>query len=99
MSESKTSLRSRSRSTVDGLIALMYHLVHATSQGQIDPALARDLGRNVCREIEGFIDTNSPGTLDTERLAEAVLRLDKTLMDAQSSMLLDTIRAVRQQTP
>lgn len=49
---SKMSIASPARSAPSGLIALLFHLCHAASQGQLDPALVRDLGKRIHTEVD-----------------------------------------------
>ncbi|WP_454763271.1 hypothetical protein [Cupriavidus campinensis] len=90
----KTRMHPGSRSTADGLAALLYHLVHATSQGQLDPAFARLLGRHIRGEIEAYKAASPQRGIERDMLDEAVSRFDHTLVQSQSHQLLDAVRCI-----
>ncbi|QYY32784.1 MULTISPECIES: hypothetical protein [Cupriavidus] len=89
MPSTKKALRSKPVSTAPGLVSLLYHLVHATSQGLLDPELARDLGRLIYSEIETLQSASPPSRIDMDLLREAASRFDDTVLQARSSLLID----------
>lgn len=89
MPATKKTLRSKPVSTAPGLVSLLYHLVHATSQGLVEPELARDLGRLIYSEIEMLQSASTPSRVDMDLLREAASRFEDTVLQARSSLLID----------
>jgi hypothetical protein len=89
MPGTKKTLRSKPVSTPSGLVSLLYHLVHATSQGQLDPELARDVGRIIYSEMELLQSASTPSQVDMDLLREAASRFDETVLRVRSSLLID----------
>lgn len=89
MPTTRKTLRSKPVSTAPGLVGLLYHLVHATSQGLLEPELARDLGRLIYSEIEMLQSASTPSRVDLDLLREAASRFEDTVLQARSSLLID----------
>ncbi|AZG16652.1 MULTISPECIES: hypothetical protein [Cupriavidus] len=73
--------------TADGLAALLYHIAHGASQGQLDPEFVRKLCKRVDKEIEAMEDADKLTAPDRERLQHAVSTLRNTA-DAEEGALL-----------
>ncbi|SDD84481.1 hypothetical protein SAMN05216345_11818 [Cupriavidus sp. YR651] len=89
----KMNMASPARSTPSGLIALLFHLSHAASQGQLDPVLVRDLGKRLYPEIGSFKTDGATSQVELNGLAEAMDKFEDTLLAARSHMLLSAIRS------
>lgn len=99
MPGTKKTLRSRPVSTASGLVSLLYHLVHATSQGQLDPELVRDVGRILYSEMELLQSASKPSQVDMDLLREAASRFDETVLRARSSLLIDARSRILDPSP
>jgi hypothetical protein len=64
-------------------------LIHATSQGELDPALAQSLGREILREIDRLKAASAPGEHDAALLDDAISRFDDTVLQARCSLLTE----------
>lgn len=73
--------------TAEGLAALIYHIAHGASQGQLDPEFVRKLCKRVDKEIEAMEDTAKLAAPDRDRLHHAVQTLRATA-DAEEGALL-----------
>lgn len=73
--------------TPEGLIALIYHIAHGASQGQLDPEFVRKLCKRVDKELEAMEAAEKLAAPDRERLHHAVQSLHGTV-DAEEGALL-----------
>ncbi|MDF3837169.1 hypothetical protein P3W85_30060 [Cupriavidus basilensis] len=65
--------------TPEGLTALLQHLVHVTSQGQLDPELVRKLGKRLIKEAEVLTQAGGLNDDQLSDLDEALARLDQMI--------------------
>lgn len=87
--------------TPDGLAALIYHIAHGASQGQLDPEFVRKLCKRVDKEIEAMEDGDKLAAPERERLHHAVQTLRNTADAEEGALLtraLERLRTVDAQT-
>ncbi|MDF3831548.1 hypothetical protein P3W85_01020 [Cupriavidus basilensis] len=82
--------------TVEGLTALLYHLAHATSQGQLDPDLVRKLGKHLGTEIDDLKENGILHAVQLTGLAEALAKFDEVAVFSEGSLLAKAASRLRE---
>jgi len=88
--------------TPEGLAALIYHIAHGASQGQLDPEFVRKLGKRVDKELEAMEAAEHLTAADKEQLLHAVQTLQRTADVQEGARLtraLDRLRKHDEQPP
>jgi len=88
--------------TPEGLAALIYHIAHGASQGQLDPEFVRKLGKRVDKELEAMEAAEQLTAADKEQLLQAVQTLQRTADVQEGARLtraLDRLRKRDAQPP
>jgi hypothetical protein len=81
--------------TPEGLTALIYHIAHGASQGQLDPEFVRKLGKRVDKELEAMQATERLTAADREQLLHAVQTLHKTTDVEEGARLTRALERLR----
>jgi len=81
--------------TPEGLAALIYHIAHGASQGQLDPEFVRKLGKRVDKELEAMEAGNRLTPPDKERLLHAVQTLHRTTDVEEGARLTRALERLR----
>jgi len=82
--------------TPEGLAALIYHIAHGASQGQLDPEFVRKLGKRVGKELEAMEAGDMLAPHDKTQLQQAIQTLHSTTDAEEGALLtkaLDRLRA------
>ncbi|WP_019450624.1 hypothetical protein [Cupriavidus sp. BIS7] len=81
--------------TPEGLAALIYHIAHGASQGQLDPEFVRKLGKRVDKELEAMEATDRLTVADKEQLLHAVQTLHRTADVEEGARLTRALERLR----
>lgn len=81
--------------TADGLAALIYHIAHGASQGQLDPEFVRKLTKRVDKELEAMETARHLSRPDRDRLHHAIETLHATVDAEEGAMLTRSLERLR----
>ncbi|SDD92008.1 hypothetical protein SAMN05216345_12161 [Cupriavidus sp. YR651] len=81
--------------TPEGLTALIYHIAHGASQGQLDPEFVRKLGKRVNRELEAMEEADQLNEEDKRQLHDAVQVLHATTDAEEGALLTKALERLR----
>lgn len=81
--------------TPEGLAALVYHLAHGASQGQLDPEFVRKLAKRVGKELEAMEEADILSPMDKSRLQDAIKTLRRTADAEEGAMLTKALERLR----
>ena len=81
--------------TPEGLTALIYHIAHSASQGQLDPEFVRKLGKRVDKELETMEAADRLTAQDKEQLLHAVQALHRTADVEEGARLTRALERLR----
>lgn len=81
--------------TPEGLTALIYHIAHGASQGQLDPEFVRKLSKRVDKELEAMEQAERLTAPDKERLHHAVQALHSTVDEEEGARLTRALERLR----
>jgi hypothetical protein len=81
--------------TPEGLAALVYHLAHGASQGQLDPEFVRKLAKRVGKELEAMEAADMLSPHDKTQLHQAINTLCHTAEAEEGAMLTKALERLR----
>ncbi len=81
--------------TPEGLAALIYHIAHGASQGQLAPEFVRKLCKRVDKELESLEGSEKLSAPDRERLHQAVQTLHTTANAEEGALLTRALKRLR----
>ena len=81
--------------TPEGLAALIYHIAHSASQGQLDPEFVRKLGKRVDKELEAMEAVGKMNATDKKQLLHAVQTLHTTTDVEEGARLTRALERLR----
>lgn len=91
----KRETHAATETTPDGLSALIYHIAHGASQGQLDPEFVRKLSKRVDKELEAMEERDQLAAPDRERLHQAVQALHGTANAEEGALLTKALKRLR----